>query len=368
MNIDCLVDIIQNELDRRDMKQVELLRDIDIQIDKSGLSNFLKKKTNKLSFVQIAGILRFLFTEDYSTHLSYLCKCASTPASMRMAMEYSSVNRLLDDLELIINKQDGEGRENRNWAEVYRIQLLFQKRNVKAEDLLYMVENYKPLFIETRIFAMILKARILYRLERFETLFTLANQAKDIIPKIKDKTLSVCYSVRANELLAQGHLYVNNDTDISREFALKVINSSEISAVFKSHAYHIMGTSFLFEDYTLAIQYFEVYKETLLKAGRTDLIESVNQDIAFTNFIWGKTSIEEIAFEKLSNYVGMFRDCYSGLIANDFKKLLDSFFKFISTKQLFYANFPAMFLRHHEHYATVVELALKNFKPYQEVI
>jgi transcriptional regulator with XRE-family HTH domain len=373
-----VVKFIVNELENRGIKQKQFAAMIGM--DDSSFSDYLKGKRLEIPFPSIKKAMKILCKEKFQQVMKFVCENTRKPDNMRMVLEYASISRDLPLLEKMIGLLSQEGKKEKEWASVYEIALRFQSRDTSNKELMEMIDNVKPKSAEMKILRKILRARVLYRMKEYDTMFRNARDVEEELSGMKDGYLTKTFTIRLNELFAQGYLYVNSDTEKARKYALNVINNQTISAVFKSHAYHIMGTSFLFEDYDMAIEYFESYKKVLRSNGRDDLIKVVEEkDIYFAKVFWGRDlenistndEIELSHFEAIygnkEKAINLLQDkscpfslCYTGIAQNNPTMLLESFFKFLGKKQKLFANIPAKYLENYPGYEMTVKLALEN--------
>lgn len=280
----------------------------------------------------------------------------------RHIMEYASTKRRFDLLEMIITSQKKAPRENKDWANLYEISLLFQKREVPNDVLLEMLERYLPKTNETKVFHNILKASVYYMLKEYKSMFRVAKLAEKGLEDITSPYIKENYSARLADLYSLAYLYLRNDIKKSRYFAKAVINSRFLCAKYYSHMYHLLGTSYLFESYEESYRYFMKYYTTLLSQGRDDLAnQTLNLDIYFCKVLWRKLSdsfktsdpvermhylarnggIEE--FNKLYNCVKKddpFVMCYRGMITKNPNLIQESLLTFVNSGNKFFAELP----------------------------
>jgi transcriptional regulator with XRE-family HTH domain len=376
-----VVKFIVNELENRGIKQKQFAAMIGM--DDSSFSDFLKGKRLEIPFPSIKKAMKILCKENFPKMMQFICENTFKPDNMRMVLEYASISRDLPLLEKMIGLLSREGKKEKEWASVYEIALRFQSRDTSNKELMVMIDKVKPKSAEMKILRKILRARVLYRMKEYDTMFRNARDVEEELSGMKESYLTKTFTIRLNELFAQGYLYVNSDTEKARFYALNVINNETISAVFKSHAYHIVGTSFLFEDYDKAIENFEAYKSQLDKNRRDDIVRTVDEkDVFFAKVLWDRDletldtndNLEKAHLEfkkgnvekaiEILNEVEQspFSMCYLGLATNNPLLILESFFKLIGQKQMFFANIPAMYLKKYPEYKKTVELALQNIK------
>jgi hypothetical protein len=239
--------------------------------------------------------------------------------------------------------------------------LKFQQRN-RNEELLSLTDNYKPKTFEMKVFSMIVKARILYEMREYKSMFRIAKSIERDVEKIKNAYIRESYLARISEIFAHGYLYLKNDVKKARYFANNVIDSKFLCPKFTSHMYHLLGTSFVFEDFHESLKYFNMYSNYLRYQGRFKLHKEVVQlDIYFLKVLWGYTDKDlytDDVLEKMHFYARngqaddveeLFREVdpedpfalsYLGMAKKDPELLLRSIKRFLETGNKFFAELP----------------------------
>jgi hypothetical protein len=376
-----VVKFIVNELENRGITRKDFAGMIGM--DDTCFSDYLNGKRLEIPFPSIKKAMKILCKENFRKVMKFVCENTRKPDNMRMVLEFASISRDLPLLEKMIGLLSQEGKKEKEWASAYKIALRFQSRDTSNKELMEMIDAVKPKFTEMKILRKILRARVLYRMKEYDTMFRNARDVEEELKGMSDGYLKKTFTIRLNELFAQGYLYVNGETEKARFYANNVINNETISAVFKSHAYHVVGTSFLFEDYDKAIENFEAYKRQLVENNREDIARTVDEkDVFYAKVLWDRDletlntndNLEKAHLEVKKGNVekaidilnsveqSPFSMCYLGLATNNPLLILESFFKLIGQKQMFFANIPAKYLKEYPEYKMTVELALQNIK------
>ncbi|WP_342540068.1 AimR family lysis-lysogeny pheromone receptor [Heyndrickxia sp. FSL K6-6286] len=361
------------ERDDKDIKQKDLAEVI--EVDRSQLSHFFNYK-KELTFSAWLLAIRFLKPEKEDEIVEILAATMirdEARQNCRMLMEYASTSRKLDLLKLLITSQKKANKENKIWSNFYEIAYKFQQRNASNEDLLVELESLKPTTQEMRAFSNILKSLIFYMLKEYKCMFRLARIAEKQVKEIKNKFIRDSYMARIGEIFARGYLYLKNDVRKSRFYANMVLNSKFLNQSYKAHTLHLLGTSYLLEDFDMSVEYFNRYKEVLTAGGRNELAKETDEkDIFFAKVLWDKNvspsdtsdPLERMhyyakggdvnAVMKLSAKVSdddPFALCYLGIALNDAELLLLSIARFIETGDKYFAELPKRYIEemHHEH-------------------
>ncbi|MDQ0270779.1 AimR family lysis-lysogeny pheromone receptor [Cytobacillus purgationiresistens] len=349
----------------KDVTNIELAGAINY--DDSSISKWFNYDTSDLSFRFYLSAIRFLAPEREDELIEIVAMemvRTENRQNCRHLMEYASTTRNFQLLQNMIDLQKNVSRENKDWAEIYGIALSFQKKSKPLESILQTVERYKPKNHTTRVFSLLLKSNILYRMGEYSFMFKIAKEVEKEIDKIKNVYIKECYSARLSEIFARGYLYQRGDVKKARFYANNVINSKFLCSKFTAHTYHLLGTSYVFENRELSLRYFETYKKLLEQQERNDLINEVTVlDIFFVNTLWGQASSEnetcdnlekmhyyarigeyekvnEIFYDREEHSTNPFALCYLGIAKEDPHLLLQSLASFIEKGDRFFAELP----------------------------
>lgn len=360
------------EGEEKDVNASELARAIGIS--KTYLSGFFNGK-NELTFHCWVRIIQFLKPEREDELISTITETllleGDSTLNTKALMEYYSTHRKFSQLETLINSLDVKGgkTELRDFAKIYRIALQFQQRSASNEELLFQIEAFRSGSADAQIFANILRAYALYTLGEYKTVFRIGNSLDAQIAKIGNPLLRSSYNARISEIMARGYLYLKNDTKKARFFANNVIKSNYLGEEFKVGMYHLLGTSYLFENYEESIKWFTFNRDTLERLGRYDIADEVNEgDIFFAKVLWNKDVKETDSHDRLelAHYYARQGDIekveelcekypqdnpfvlfYKGIASNNPELLLKSQAKFIETGDKLFAQMPLRELANH---------------------
>jgi hypothetical protein len=355
----------------RDITYTELAAAI--KSDPSTVSNYFNYETdfkfdNLLISVRFLTQLRGLNEEDVmNVVIDELVKTEKRQC-IRFSMEYLSTSGNLTKLKEVIDSQMFAPKENRDWAEAYKLAYLYQIDELSGDSLLDALDEYRPKYLETKIFKEFLKLYAHTEKLNYQEFMKTTKKIEKMILSIKDKNTFIkeSYLARLHELLANAYLYEKNDTKKARFYANNVINSPLLCASFKFNSYYIMGMSFLFEDYEECVKYLETYIEQLKQYGKTRVGERIKyikeNDICFARIFWGKDldklNTNDIlerahyecrygdklkAIKLLDDYDDKkdpFYLYYKGLATDDPRLLTESMMLFVKQGKKFFANLP----------------------------
>jgi hypothetical protein len=298
-------------------------------------------------------------------------------SNCRMVLEYASTTRNFPLLKKMIDSQMTAPKENKDWAKLYNLLYIFQTRSLSGEELLSKLECYSPKYTETRALTKILYSMVYYWIGEYKSMYRAITQSEKIVESIKNPYIRESFTARVCEVFARMYLYVKNDCKKARYYAKNVINSNYVCDKFKVHLYHLIGTSFVFEDYHKAVENFKIYKEMLLLQKREELAKEVDKkDIFFASVLWGidlenlKTDdvLEEchllarrgLPVKEVNETDDPFYLSYKGISENSADTLMRAAVSFINQGNKFFANLPLNELKKIKSHESTAEMLLKT--------
>jgi transcriptional regulator with XRE-family HTH domain len=351
-------------------------------ITKSALSHF--KKGTELKFPTLLKIAKFVFKKNYFSTFRSWCLDVEQPKNVRYAMEYLAVNKLVDELEQLINKTttSSPNCELLDWVNVYKIQLKYLK-NESPSSILNEIRLCTPKSVETKTFLVILQASCKNRLREYNMMAALSQGLDKTIDTIKDDFIKTSYQHRLKEILSYVSLYAHNDPVLARKYASEII-SSEFCATLTAHSYYIVGMSYLLDNYDECLGNILNYRDALIQLGRErDARLAEQSDIPFINNVWKKYSdrpvtsdISEIAhYEAVSgdkdlavklldeimerDGVNGFRLYYKAIATGDESLFMQSIVFFVhKSGAKHFATLPYRYIKDNPALAPVAELLL----------
>src|SRR5690606_32178575 len=128
-------------------------------------------------------------------------------------------------------------------------------------DILHSLGNIKPKTEEMKILAIIIELYCFCNNRDYNSMIPLCRGLEEKINSIEDVFIRKSFNNRLKELMCHVYLHYYNDVENARKNAEYVIKSKELGARFISHAYYILGMSFLFEDYDKCLGYIMEYRK-----------------------------------------------------------------------------------------------------------
>lgn len=373
--IEVIAEILSNEIDNQDYHITYSALANSIGVSNYTLCRLFKEK-NEPDLSVIISAVRFLNPEKEYEIMANVCVNVNRPKNIKIAMEYACLHRQFKLLSDLIVKCEGGSREISEWGILHSILFDYHLRRKTLDELLSVLDNNTFKNKESIILAKLIHSMILYRKSHYSYMFDIVRSVEKILEVVKDSTLRSCLQLRTFELLSNGYLYVKNDPKKARFYANSLI-SLNMCPPIKIRAYHIIGTSFLFDNHSQAIKNYIKFKEMAKEFKRSDVVrEADEQSIFFANTLWGidleesytSDVVESAHYEakwgdkekakeilKDNNVNCAYSTCYLGLANDNPDLLLKSIKMFQEQGNLFMANMPIRYLKKYSSYYTVIK-------------
>jgi hypothetical protein len=370
-----IADTFENLLSESDMSLSELAEAI--SIPKSQLSAFFSSGGKKtIDFIYFIRAIRLIKPNQEEQFMKSVCPCLLRPQNLRVAMEYAATFNYFDLQRVLYDINVGMGRENKDFAEVYKIYLDFQEKTKTNEELFGDLESYSPKFLETRLFKLIIKCSLYYRERNYKEMHRCSTLLYKEVGQIKNEYLRESYMSRICDIIARTYLFYKNDVKKARFFA-GALRNNEFSAKRKIHSLYIYGMSYFYEDYKTSLSYLEQYRDELKSIGNSDAASAIqNKEICFLKNHWdefdefksedpaelahyyAKTGDPDKAIKILDDMEQLtpFQYYYKGLATNNPESLSISFVEFMKRGERFFATLPKNELDKYENYGFFAEL------------
>ncbi|SET42909.1 hypothetical protein SAMN05216389_11142 [Oceanobacillus limi] len=366
-------DLLLNFIDDHDYKRKTIAESVGVSC--ATLSNFLNGK-RPLNFDVAFSIQNIFFKKDRE-FIRSVCLSYDKMEHVRPALEFLSINFLLDDLEKLLNKIEGY----HGFEEVHSVYSFVLKYQRKLHSYEIILRDLKGLYSEVKsmdLTALLhtIEANIYSLTREYKSLFRVAEESRLLIENLERGFVKECFRIRMYEVLAQAHLFHNNDLEKSRKYA-ELIFSMKICAKSEAYASYIIGTSFMFQDYAESSFHLsesvKKYQELGLIAHRDTIL---NQNIKLLETTWshrldetdGFMDDSELAYRyakrgdsdaALNLLDGLdetaFRVYYRALATEDYSLHLKSLGMFMKEGDMFYAQFPLKELSKKEEFKELIK-------------
>ncbi|KQL54529.1 hypothetical protein AN964_14185 [Heyndrickxia shackletonii] len=268
---------------------VHALTDI-LELGQSTLTRLLKNQ-RELEFTYVLKVVRYLLPNDEIRVMSeFMVNEITKPKNFKLAIEYCSMNRLLEIMGILLNKA-AESKNEELSGEIYTVyshQLCLQKSEISAQELFTFSNNIRCKYKESKILSEIQSLYALYFMKEYSffnfqlSILNLEKQINEIdCPFMRNSFLT-----RFSELMHIVKLNVHRDIPSSRKYASYVLNSNNAGFMYHCSSLFSLGYSYFFEDPAKAISYFEQAKDIYIANGRIDIAEIVDSTIEFIKIYW----------------------------------------------------------------------------------
>lgn len=245
---------ILKTLDKRDSLDQRKLAKI-AGVNESSISRYLNG-FESLNLPAVLKIVQFLFPEEEKEVMAeYVLTQKSRNA--RFALEYCDLNSMSDEVHKLIEPLSvSVNPVDKEWATLYRLMRMMKEKKLPLEKLLLQVEVFDPKEIEMKIMKQIFKGYIYGRLGDFTSQMFHTKYTEIMIKEVKSEFLKDCFNIRLGLIKNYTFLY-NNDLEKARYFSHLVLKQNYFKNI-KGIAYHHLGHSYLFENYSESKRYLNL--------------------------------------------------------------------------------------------------------------
>ncbi|MDQ0167761.1 hypothetical protein J2S11_003688 [Bacillus horti] len=203
----------------------------------------------------------------------------------RHSLEYAVMNQLWDELEQIIELLSSSSNPaDKEWATMYDLIYIRKQQLLSPIEQLNKVEVFKPKETEMQIMKSLVKGYIYNDLgERF-SIFLHIEDAEANISNLKSSFLKDSFTVRLGLLMGYVTLLENRILE-SRNFNTAILKQDFFEDV-KATANHNLGLSYFFEDYQVALNYFNKALDFYLYHDHTIRIRQVRLNLSLLMSYW----------------------------------------------------------------------------------
>lgn len=213
-------------------------------------------------------------------------------ANARIALDYCFTNRLLDEVEILIEKlRNGGNRIDNEWGSSYNLLLKLDKEKEKknsadfgtiVKEAFRLRTNTKSL--EMRVLLRLTELYALYYSKNYEEMLRIADNIFDEINEIEEGVVKDNYRIKAAIALGMISVY-NDDPETARKYADMCLRS-DISGDRLSSVYYIKSLSYIYSDKEKCIEY-------IIKS-----MESAKSEIFYTDAKMTLTFIQNLYGEE----------------------------------------------------------------------
>lgn len=287
---------IRQVLDLRyDVDQRQLARIAGV--NESSISRYLNG-FEEINFEAILKIVKHLFPEQEKEQIKELVPALKS-RNARFALEYCIMNHLTEPCDYLIELLKASSNPvDKEWAALYQLFRLRQKKALPLKELLQQVEVFNPKTAEMQVLRTIFKVYIYFDMNAHQFLPWLTKDLEAQIDNMKSPLMQNSFRVRLSLIMSYVSLFAN-DVHQARYHSTFVIRQDFFEHV-KGTAYHQLGHSYFFESYELASKYLRKAIEHYEKDQLKRLAYSSKILLSYLKSHWHK---ERIFSFKMNSYM-----------------------------------------------------------------
>lgn len=277
-------------------------------VTEATITRFINQKAN-LGFDSILSIVKHKFP-DFEVKIMIDYMLSQDNQNARISLEYCMINRLPEIADQLIDKlNNSEYSINREWAKVYEVERMRNKKELSPLEVIARVHKIDAKNDEMKILAKLLEVYATYDQSNYTYLQGLIIGLEQRIEDCKSIFMKRSFKLRLGQALSYIALY-NNEVDTCRHYANMIIENTD-NPYFKATGYHTLGHSYLYENLEDSLSFFQQALNYYELSKKTDYKNIVLRNMNFAKFLWKKTintcnikdesriNIEELEFHEI---------------------------------------------------------------------
>jgi hypothetical protein len=277
-------------------------------VTEATITRFINQKAN-LGFDSILSIVKHKFPDsEEKIMIDYMLSQENQNA--RISLEYCMINRLPEIADHLIDKlNNSEYSINREWARVYEVERMRNKKELSPLEVIARVHKIDAKNDEMRILAKLLEVYATYDQSNYTYLKGLIIGLEQRIEDCKSIFMKRSFKLRLGQALSYIALY-NNEIDTCRHYANMIIENTD-SPFFRATGYQTLGQSYLYENIEKSLSYLQQAINFYEKSNKEEHKKKVIRNINFVKCFWNSTvntcnidtnninTIKELEFQEL---------------------------------------------------------------------
>lgn len=282
----------------------------ELQVSPGAVTQFFREDEQiRIGLLHFTKLIEFIYENDVETkreRLFEFCRKTKRPENLRIAMEYAHMNGESLFLQYIV-AQDLDGkRPNDEWASVYQLLLKRSMGELNGAALLRATEalmsQRKLKTNEMRILVNIIKMYAYFEMEEHGSMLKLTKELPVEINTIRNPYIKEAFRVRMLEAYAHGYLR-DNDLENARNAALELTSdpNSTKFPMCASTGYHVLGQSYLFEDFEQVENNIKASMDVLSDLASPRVIarrSEIKKTYDFSKVHWSKDVDEKMLYDE----------------------------------------------------------------------
>ncbi|MGG5766642.1 AimR family lysis-lysogeny pheromone receptor [Bacillus wiedmannii] len=254
-----------------------------IGVSKQYMSKF--KKNGSIGFCQLVKLSHVLNDKDKTSKETMVEWCLDLDATeaIKQSFEYACVTRNIELLHKLLIKHKSETGTLGEYVSVYGILHKYIIGETHGTDIIEELKEIgQPKDKVLNILVDIMKCYNYFHLKKYSLMLELIQEIEQqvkVVDSDRKSYIKECYIYRVAEIFAPVYLHYNQ-LALARQFA-NVIIDANISEKTISDALYILGMTYLGEDKTKSLKYFEDSYALFKKVGDKTYEKEVRYNLDF---------------------------------------------------------------------------------------
>ncbi|GAA0379078.1 AimR family lysis-lysogeny pheromone receptor [Bacillus horti] len=364
-------------------------------LSESSTSRFLHGYED-INFEAALKLIKYLYPKEETALMTEYILSQKT-RNARFALEYCLLNQLYAPFTIVLERLSSSlNHMDKEWAGMYHLVQLRKDRETDPIELLQQVEIFKPKELEMQVLKGLLKAYIYIELEEKQSVLLHIKNTDKLIKKIKSSFMRNAFKIRLGFIMSTITMYARHSEKL-RAYTRAIIEQDYFENA-KIRAYHLLGYSYMYDDYQEALIHFNRALEGYKHLSDSVHIKEVEQLISYMNSYWkieqkpprnienehdftnyiyhfirtdnkniAETLLSSLNVDKLCTREKAFYWYYKGLISEDAEHYYLSIDHFLSMNDYFHLRLPVEELSRLEENNEILKVLLRR-KPTEELV
>lgn len=236
-----------------------------------------------------ASIVRHLLPKYEIDFMGNFVLTLTRPENIRKSLEYCSVNRMFDQMKLLLDRAETDRNGTVQDAfEVYSVIYRMQTAEITAKQIYDIVRCQKASLPEHQLLLRIIELCSIYNQGEYSWLMASKGSIEEDLNALENSYLKSSFQCRLNEVMSAITLRYLNQPKKARSIAKRILDEQFASVSAKASAYSRVSASFLLEDYDRCVKYAQKAQKLYSRVGRKDVVNILEYNTQFASLLWEK--------------------------------------------------------------------------------
>jgi hypothetical protein len=285
-----------------EMKNIQF-KDISDSVGCSkGVINKFFVKNENIDFEIVLNIVRHLTPDNELKLMGDYSKSLVKPDHIKVALEYCSTNRLLDELNLLVEiSLSHKNKELNEWGKVFLNQYSYQtSKNEYKDDVYEDIRDVNTTVPFLTILSRIQESNIHFVNKEFKAVKRIIKRLGAKIDNLDEGYLKNSIKYRLNQMSAYVAIVVDRDTEKGIEISESMCNCG-IGYSFEAYANFLVGKGYMTTSFDKSLLHLTESRRLYVKAAQINNVKQVDNEISLLNLIWNKVSKSSSDLSKAVN-------------------------------------------------------------------